>query len=295
MTRTLSAPAAGGAPGASEIADALREAEELFNAGRPDEARTRLEQLLAVCPATSELRSEVLSDLAVIAVSAGETEEAARLATDALAADPDHPSALEVVEHCAAVRRAEAAAHSRALQSARVDEYRRLWTCVRVRGRPITEQPLLLLGDGQISFGAEVQFGWSASPGFYDRYAYIEAAHRHTQVEIGSGSLFNNGVTIRAEGPGISIGSDCLFGWNVEVLDSDFHDLHPARRRTGTPATGHVAIGNNVFIGANTIVSKGVKIGDDTVVGSGSTVVKSLPGGVVAAGTPARVIREIDA
>jgi acetyltransferase-like isoleucine patch superfamily enzyme len=56
-----------------------------------------------------------------------------------------------------------------------------------------------------------------------------------------------------------------------------------------------VRIGNNVFVGANTIVMKGVAIGDDTVVGAASVVVQSLPAGVIAAGNPARVIRELGA
>ncbi len=274
-------------------ADALREAEALFTAGQPDEARSRLEQLLAGCSPDSALRPDILGDLAVIAASRGDLDESARLASGALEQQPDHASALEVIAHCTSVRRTRALAHAQTLQDVRIAEYRLLSTCVRVRGEPITEQPLLLLGDGEIRFGAEVQFGWRTSPGFYDRYCYVEAAHPHTLIEVGGGSLFNNGVTLRAEGPGISIGSDCLFGWNVEVLDSDFHDLHPARRRTGSPVTGHVQIGDNAFIGAHTVVTKGVTIGDDTVVGAGSLVVSSLPPGVIAAGAPAKVIREL--
>ncbi len=276
-------------------AEALRQAEALFTAGQPDEARIRLEQLLEGCAPDSALRPDILSDLAVIAAARGDLDDAVRLASGALERQPDHGSALEVMTHCTSVRRTRALAHAQVLQDARIAEYRLLSTCVRVRGEPVTEQPLLLLGDGQISFGDKVQFGWRASPGFYDRYCYVEAAHQHTLVEVGSGSLINNGVTLRAEGPGISIGSDCLFGWNVEVLDSDFHDLHPARRRTGTPVTGRVEIGNNAFIGANTVVTKGVTIGDDTVVGAGSLVVSSLPARVIAAGAPAKVIRELDA
>jgi maltose O-acetyltransferase len=247
-----------------------------------------------ICRPESSLRGDIMSDLAVVAAADGDLDQAARLASDVLAHKTDHSPALEIITHCETIRQERAATHSRELQRARIAEYGLLCTCVRVNGEPVVEQPLLLLGRGQICFRPGVQFGWRESPGFYDQYCYVEASHRHTRIEIGSNTLINNGVTLRAEGPGISIGADCLFGWNVQVLDSDFHDLHPARRRNGAPATGHVRIGNNTFLGANTIVTKGVSIGDDTMVGAGSLVVQSLPAGVIAAGTPAKVIRELD-
>jgi maltose O-acetyltransferase len=275
-------------------ADSVRAAEELFHAGQAAEARGCLELMLEVGGADSPLRAEILSDLAVIASVEQDFDGAAQLAAAALMENPEQQSALEVIEHCSTIREERAAAHSRDLQGARIAQYLALSTCVRVSGEPVLEQPLLLVGRGQVAFGRSVQFGWWRSPGFHDRYCYVEAAHHHTHIEVGDDTLFNNGVTLRAEGEGISIGADCLFGWDAQVFDSDFHDLHPRRRRSGTPTTKHVQIGNNVFIGANVIVTKGVTIGDDTVVGAGSLVVHSLPAGVIAAGSPARVLRRLD-
>jgi acetyltransferase-like isoleucine patch superfamily enzyme len=97
-----------------------------------------------------------------------------------------------------------------------------------------------------------------------------------------------------SEGPGIRIGKHALFGTNVEVSDSDFHDLHPTRRRGGVPAKAPVLIGENVFVGSNVKILKGVTIGADTVVGNGSIVTKDLPAGVIAAGSPARVLGSLD-
>lgn len=54
-----------------------------------------------------------------------------------------------------------------------------------------------------------------------------------------------------------------------------------------------ITVGNRVWIGANVSVLPGVTIGDDTVIGAGSVVNKDIPGGVVAAGNPCRVIRKI--
>jgi galactoside O-acetyltransferase len=279
--------------------DALAAAEELFSLGETAQAREQLEALRPLTLHVVGLHSQVLTDLAVIAAQAGSRDEAIELANEALVHRPDHGPALEVLAHFdrpapppePVTRGYELSVE---LQSARIEQFQRLSTCQRVTGEPGAAQPVLLVGNGRITFGEGVRFGWFGSPGFLDQYAYVEACHDHTHVEVGDNTTFNNGVTLRAEGPGISIGRDCLFGWSVQVLDSDFHDLHPRRRTGGTPATGHVRIGNNAFVGANTIVMKGVTIGDDTVVGAGSVVLRSLPSGVIAAGNPARVIRALE-
>ena len=54
-------------------------------------------------------------------------------------------------------------------------------------------------------------------------------------------------------------------------------------------------IGNNVFIGMNTTILKGTTIGDNVIIGAGSVVTKNIPAGVIVAGNPAKVIREITA
>ena len=179
-------------------------------------------------------------------------------------------------------------------QQERVEQFRQMSTCRNVTGEPIRRQPVLLKGAGRIVFGTNVQFGYHDSPGYLSEYAYVEVQEPHSEIHVGDGSLFNNTVTLRTQGPGISIGPACLFGTHVEVFDSDFHDLHPARRRTGTARMGHTSIGRNVWIGSGTRITKGVTIGDHTVVGAGSIVTSSLPEGVIAAGNPARVIRALE-
>ncbi len=288
------------------LIDRLAGAEQLFATGQTDAAREQLVQLRSLTHHAVRLHAQVLTDLAVIAGQSGNREEAVELAGEALRHRPDHGPALEVLEHfgdspdviAPAEPPAEDGKRGRdladELQAVRIDQFARLSTCERVSGSPVTDQPVLLLGSGRISFGDGVRFGWFGSPGFLDQYAYIEACHEDTHVEVGEGTTFNNGVTLRAEGPGISIGNDCLFGWSVQVFDSDFHDLHPRRRIGGNPARAQVRIGENVFVGANTMIMKGVSIGDDTVVGAGSVVLQSLPAGVIAAGNPARVIRALE-
>jgi maltose O-acetyltransferase len=112
-------------------------------------------------------------------------------------------------------------------------------------------------------------------------------------IEIGEGAMINNNAFIKSEGPGITIGPRALLGSRVCIYDSDFHELDPSRRIGGTPAMAAVQLDANVFIGDRVVILKGVHIGADSVVGAGSVVTGSIPAGVIAAGNPARVIREL--
>ena len=71
------------------------------------------------------------------------------------------------------------------------------------------------------------------------------------------------------------------------------HPLHHEARNSMYEYGIPVTIGNNVWIGGNTVVVPGVNIGDNTVIGAGSVVTKDVPSGVIAAGNPCRVIRKI--
>jgi maltose O-acetyltransferase len=172
-------------------------------------------------------------------------------------------------------------------------KYRALSTCLRVSGSPRILQPVLFLGQGEIVIGADVQFGWRASPLFYAGYCHVEAGRADARIEFGDRVEFNNNAFIKSEGAGIRIGRDGLFGANVEIFDSNFHDLDPARRRTGSARMAPVDVGENVFVGMGVKILKGVTIGADSVVGAGAVVSSSIPAGVIVAGNPARVVREL--
>lgn len=93
----------------------------------------------------------------------------------------------------------------------------------------------------------------------------------------------------------VSIGERCLIGASVIITDTDFHSIHSTDRRYGkddqTVAARPVTIEDNVFIGANSIILKGVRIGRNSVVGAGSIVTSDVPPNAVVAGNPSRVIR----
>ena len=107
------------------------------------------------------------------------------------------------------------------------------------------------------------------------------------RIHIGA-RVFANYNLVALDVATITIGDDVQIGPNVQLL-TPTHPLDAARRRAKFEAARPITIGNNVWLGGGVIVLPGVTIGDDTVVGAGSVVVKSLPRGVLAVGNPARV------
>jgi acetyltransferase-like isoleucine patch superfamily enzyme len=195
--------------------------------------------------------------------------------------------------HRRLARRVVRPALESAAQRPRVWKYRVLSTCPRLSGSPVALQPVLFVGPGAVVLGEHVQFGWKRSPLFYTGYCYVEAARPEAVIELGDRTEFNNNSMIKSEGAGIRVGRDGLFGAHVEIFDSNFHDLDPAHRVDGRPRMAPVDIGDNVFVGMSVKILKGVTIGADSVIGAGAVVSCSIPGGVIAAGNPARVLREL--
>ena len=90
----------------------------------------------------------------------------------------------------------------------------------------------------------------------------------------------------------ITFGDNCLVAPNVAIYTAG-HPLHPDSRNSGYEYGIEVHIGNNVWIGGNSVICPGVTIGDNCVIGAGSVVTKDIPAWSLAAGNPARVIRTI--
>ncbi len=110
-------------------------------------------------------------------------------------------------------------------------------------------------------------------------------------IRIGNYCLICPGVRISAASD-ISIGDNCMLASGVSITDSDWHDVY--NRIAAVGKTLPVRIEDNVWIGDSTIVCKGVTIGKNSVVGAGAVVVDSVPSNVIAAGNPARIVRELD-
>jgi acetyltransferase-like isoleucine patch superfamily enzyme len=106
-------------------------------------------------------------------------------------------------------------------------------------------------------------------------------------VWIGDNAFINKGVRIGCTQE-IRIGDGCQIGDECVIIDSDYHGI------AGSPTKEQpIVIGPGVWLATRVIVLKGVTIGSNTVVGTGSVVTKSLPPHCFAGGVPARVLRSL--
>lgn len=112
-------------------------------------------------------------------------------------------------------------------------------------------------------------------------------------LEVGDGFAMTGGSLCAAER--ITIGNNVAIGANSTIADTDFHPLNPVIRhqRPQESDTAPILIEDDVFIGMNCLILKGVTIGHGSVIGAGSVVAKDIPACVIAAGNPARVIRDV--
>ena len=126
------------------------------------------------------------------------------------------------------------------------------------------------------------------------------------RATVGDFTLMNGALVMAEEL--IEIGSYCLISWNVGIADSDFHPIDPAQRRIDAHAlapyykdrpprppirTAPVRIADNVWIGMNAVILKGVTIGENSVVAAGAVVSKNVAPNTVVAGNPAVVVKEL--
>ena len=110
-------------------------------------------------------------------------------------------------------------------------------------------------------------------------------------IEVGKNFFANYNCTI-IDVAKVKIGDNCQFAPNVSIYTAG-HPLHPVARNSLYEYGIEVTVGDNVWIGGNTVILPGVRIGNNVVIGAGSVVTKDIPDWVVAAGNPCRVIREI--
>lgn len=130
-----------------------------------------------------------------------------------------------------------------------------------------------------LKHGSSVYF----EPPFYCEYG--------SHIEVGENFYANTGCIMLDVAP-IKIGDNAFFGPNVAIYTAG-HPIHPESRNSGYEYGISITIGDNVWIGGNCVIVPGVKIGNNVVIGAGSVVTKDIPDNVCAAGNPCRVIRKI--
>ena len=110
-------------------------------------------------------------------------------------------------------------------------------------------------------------------------------------IEVGRNFFANYNCTILDVGK-VVIGDNVMFAPNVSIYTAG-HPVHPDSRNSGYEYGISITIGNQVWIGGNTVINPGVTIGSNVVIGAGSVVTKDIPDNTIAVGNPCKVLREI--
>ncbi|MFM2588568.1 acyltransferase [Vibrio sp. TBV020] len=123
------------------------------------------------------------------------------------------------------------------------------------------------------------------------RKTQIEIDGNHCTVYIGKDCVIGHGcyLSSREIKTELMLGANCMLSRNVKVMTSDGHDILKGGKRIN-PAQS-ISIGEQVWLADNTTVLKGVKIGDNSIVGINSTLTKSIASGSIAVGNPAKVVQ----
>lgn len=127
--------------------------------------------------------------------------------------------------------------------------------------------------------------------GEFNSYGFVRIARTCKvyvagKISIGNGTYLNPN-TILFSRTSITIGEQCAISWNCQIVDDDFHSIDCERN-----SAKDIFIGNRVWIGANVQILKGVRIGNGAVIAAGSIVTKDIPEQCLAAGVPAKIIRQ---
>lgn len=111
-------------------------------------------------------------------------------------------------------------------------------------------------------------------------------------ISVGD-DFYANFDCVMLDGGGITIGDSVLLGPRTSIFTTN-HALNPEERAAGACSARPVVIGDRVWVGGSVVINPGVTIGDGAIIGSGSVVTRDVPARSIAAGVPARVLRQVD-
>ena len=166
---------------------------------------------------------------------------------------------------------------------------------VEFTNKPKIRGKLRVYGRGRIILGKNVEINSSlgSNPIGGDTQAIFSVGHGAV-LTIGDDTGISNATIFCKEK--VTLGSNVKIGGSVKIYDSDFHALDFLERRnpeTDITKLAAVTIGDDCFIGAHSIILKGVEIGARSIIGAGSVVTRSIPEGEIWGGNPAKHIRKI--
>lgn len=141
--------------------------------------------------------------------------------------------------------------------------------------------------------GVRINSDYRANPIGGDGRTILRTNGKGT-ITIGENTGISNSTIVAY--CGVSIGKNVLIGGSCKIYDTDFHSLdlktrimHPLK----DISSKEIVIGDEVFLGAHSIILKGVRIGKGSIIGAGSVVTKNIPEGEIWAGNPAKFIRKV--
>jgi acetyltransferase-like isoleucine patch superfamily enzyme len=140
-----------------------------------------------------------------------------------------------------------------------------------------------------ISIGKNVVF--VAASGYRTNLSSVIIGDIRGRITIGDNVLVMNGVRI-SSAASITIGDGCMLANHCYLTDADWHDIHDRTSAPGRRAP--IVLERGAWIGDSAIVCKGVRVGENSIVGAGAVVTKDVPSNVVVAGNPARVVKKLD-
>jgi maltose O-acetyltransferase len=167
-------------------------------------------------------------------------------------------------------------------------KYRYLWRR-RVEFGPgfICNWRLKIRGPGRVIIGEGVNAWAHAEPNVFITY------RPESEIRVGPNTRLNGAGLMAARG--IEIGANCILGSAV-LLDTDFHSVDVDRRVNPDAhvRTRPIRLANNVWVGGQAAILKGVQVGENSVIGFRAVVIDDVPPNVVVAGNPARIVRRLD-
>jgi acetyltransferase-like isoleucine patch superfamily enzyme len=114
----------------------------------------------------------------------------------------------------------------------------------------------------------------------------------HCEIEIGQNTTIESAdLAVTEPYRKISIGNDCMFAYAIEFRTGDSHSIIDNETKERINPAKNVVVGNHVWIGAHSIILKGVNIGNNSVIGTNSLVTKSIPNNCIAGGIPSKILK----
>lgn len=151
----------------------------------------------------------------------------------------------------------------------------------------VTNGSLVIRGPGRVILGDDINAWGHAEKNVLITYT------PDSVISIGKGTRLN-GAGIQAY-TRVSVGARCILSSTI-IFDSDFHPLSPTQRHDpdAPVAAAPINIGENVWVGGQSAVLKGITIGENSVVAFRAVVSKDVPANVVVAGNPAQIVKRLD-